>query len=149
MYARIVNARIVLITVFVAYLALLLRLIVFKHSSNTAMMGENFIPLATIDMYLGGKPSWDLAIQNLVGNIILFIPLGLLFPLLYHRITWMHVSIAGIVFSLMFETLQLTLRVGSFDVDDIILNVFGVMIGLVALRNLQYGLTHYARHGRV
>lgn len=37
---RIVNTRIVLVIVFIAYLAPLLKLIVFKHSSNTAMMGK-------------------------------------------------------------------------------------------------------------
>ena len=135
---RDVTIRIVLIAIFVAYLALLLKLIVFKHSSNAAMIGENFIPLATIDMYLGGKPNWDMAIQNLVGNIMLFIPLGLLLPIMYQRITWTRVLLAGVGLSLAFETIQLMLRIGSFDVDDIILNVLGVLFGFVVIKGVQY-----------
>jgi len=135
---RIINTRIVLITVFIAYLALLLKLIVFKHSSNAAMLGENFIPLATIDMYLAGKPNWDLAIQNLAGNIILFVPLGFLLPIMYQQITWTRILLVGIALSLGFELLQLALRIGSFDVDDIILNVLGVLFGLAVFRGVQY-----------
>lgn len=138
MITRIASTKLVPTTFFIAYLALLLKLIVFKHSSNAALMGENFIPLATIDMYLSGKPSWAMAIQNLVGNIILFMPLGLLLPIMYQRITWAHVFIAGIALSLALETLQLMLRIGSFDVDDIILNVFGVLLGLAVVRGIQY-----------
>lgn len=137
---RITSTKPTLIIVFIAYLALLLRLIVFKHSSNAALMGENLIPLVTIDMYLGGKPNWDLAIQNLVGNIVLFMPLGLLLPIIYQRITWTRVLIAGILLSLALETLQLVLRIGSFDVDDIILNVLGVLFGFAAIKGVQYRL---------
>ena len=65
------------------------------------------------------------------GNIILFIPLG--FLLLSWREEkdryWRHLlDFAGISF--LIESIQLVFRVGTFDVDDIILNSLGAMIGL-------------------
>ena len=71
------------------------------------------------------------ALINLGGNIILFIPLG--FLLLSWREEkdryWRHLlDFAGISF--LIESIQLVFRVGTFDVDDIILNSLGAMIGL-------------------
>ena len=46
----------------------------------------------------------------------------------------------GFIWSLMLETLQLILRVGSFDVDDMFLNTLGAGIGFYI-----HGIAHYVR----
>ena len=42
---------------------------------------------------------------------------------------WYTVTVLGFVFSLCIETIQLVCRVGSFDVDDLLLNTIGALAG--------------------
>ena len=113
----------------VAYLAILAKLIVFKFPPGVLQSGINLVPFSTILPYLTGEPNWAIAIRNLVGNILPFAPIGFLIPFSHRRIKWWHILIGGVAISLAFETLQLTLQKGSFDVDDILLNTLGVMLG--------------------
>ncbi len=69
--------------------------------------------------------------RNLLGNIVLTVPLGVLLPLLYRHIAWKGVLGIGVVLSLCIETLQLTMRAGIFDVDDILLNTLGSVVGYI------------------
>ncbi len=67
---------------------------------------------------------------NLGGNIIGLIPLGILLPNLFKKCRrgWV-VILYGMELSLFIECLQLLFKVGSFDVDDVILNTMGVAMG--------------------
>ncbi|MDD3339539.1 MAG: VanZ family protein [Lachnospiraceae bacterium] len=69
---------------------------------------------------------------NLAGNVIGFIPLGFILPVIHHRYKhiWL-VTLLGFTFSLFVETIQLFVRVGSFDVDDMLLNTLGTVIGYI------------------
>ena len=68
-------------------------------------------------------------IGNSFGNIILFIPIGLLVPEVTDcRKLWKTAGI-GLGFSLFVEIIQLITSRGCFDCDDIILNVLGCVIG--------------------
>ena len=69
---------------------------------------------------------------NLVGNILLFIPAGWLLPKLWNwQRNFFHflVSCLGAVFFV--EIVQLFTLLGSFDVDDIILNLLGMIVGFL------------------
>lgn len=67
---------------------------------------------------------------NVVGNVAVFIPLGFALPILFERIHgFLQVSILSFATSLLAETLQLVLKVGCFDVDDLLLNTIGGCIG--------------------
>jgi glycopeptide antibiotics resistance protein len=71
-------------------------------------------------------------VVNIFGNVIAFMPYGFLLPLLnraYRR--FFIIAILSIVFSLVVETAQLLLRVGVFDVDDILLNSLGGVLGYI------------------
>jgi glycopeptide antibiotics resistance protein len=107
---------------------------------------NNYVPLKTILPYLRGYPTWIGAIGNLLGNIIPFMPLGFLLPLLYRPISWKGVLGIAVAFSLCIEILQLVLRVGTFDVDDILLNTLGVMLGylvfLLLTKWMRSGFMH-------
>lgn len=76
---------------------------------------------------------------NLAGNILAFVPFGLFFPLLSRRSRslWKATLISFEV-SLLVELIQLVTRVGSCDVDDMILNTLGGMIGYVCFRILFF-----------
>ena len=72
-------------------------------------------------------------VLNLFGNIVAFIPFGFFLPILYPRCR----SVLFTVFfsfecSLLVETVQLVSKVGSFDVDDLLLNTIGGFLGCLA-----------------
>lgn len=90
----------------------------------------NFIPLRTIIPYLRGEPSVYIAMENLLGNIFAFTPLGFLLPLLFKKCN----DIKNIFFistatTLFIEIIQLIFYLGSCDIDDVILNIFGCLLG--------------------
>jgi len=89
----------------------------------------NLSPLETIRRYMNidrfNTSTW---IINLVGNIGVFIPFGIIIPLAFDsKYRRMLVIFLSIIFTL--EVLQLVTRRGSFDIDDFILNSVGATIG--------------------
>ncbi len=63
---------------------------------------------------------------NLAGNIVAFLPFGFFLPALYPRCrAFFYTAFFSFEFSLCVETIQLVSKVGSFDVDDLLLNTIG------------------------
>ncbi len=104
----------------------------FAHSVN-------LVPFATVSELLA-RDSADQAVRQLLGNVVLFVPLGVLLPVLSARIrTVRSVAVAGLVASMSIEFLQLSLwaaRLGarSLDIDDVILNTLGACLGFALWR---------------
>lgn len=76
-----------------------------------------------------------ISIVNLLGNIVMFIPLGFLLPLIWRKLRKLWKSFltaAGII--LLVEMAQLFTLRGSCDIDDLILNLCGVIIGYALWR---------------
>jgi glycopeptide antibiotics resistance protein len=78
---------------------------------------------------------------NAKGNVLLFIPLGLLLPLVWPRLRfWKAIQIA-IAVSVSIEVLQYASRAwGSYrlaDVNDVVLNVLGASVGLIVVSLLR------------
>ncbi|GED59359.1 VanZ family protein [Brevibacillus formosus] len=74
--------------------------------------------------------SFGIVMYNLIGNVMLFVPLGLLLPLIFMSFQSVHrVFFLTLLASLIIETLQLLFSLGSFDVDDLLLNVLGGLLG--------------------
>ena len=73
------------------------------------------------------------ALINLYGNIGMFVPTGIILPILYKRVNrlWKAVGI-GFAMSLIIELSQLMFYERTSDVDDLILNTIGVAIGYLA-----------------
>ena len=100
-------------------------------------LSVNLIPFRTIQSYLNRGNS-SLSLINLGGNIILFIPIGFVPPLLWKRWKrgWKTVGI-GFLSSMGIEIIQLFIG-RSVDIDDILLNTLGVFLGvLIVLRSDQ------------
>ncbi len=72
---------------------------------------------------------------NFLGNIILFMPFGFVIPLLW-KISAKKAVLIGFLASLFIETCQLFLARGT-DVDDLILNTFGALLGALLFKILQ------------
>ncbi len=107
----------------------------------------NLTPLQTIRNY------WDVVFYrtndayfahcfiNLAGNVLLFIPAGWLLPKIFpfqRNLFRFFASCTGLI--LLVETLQLFTLLGSFDIDDVILNLSGMTVGFIvyhisAIRN--------------
>lgn len=90
---------------------------------------HNFIPFKTIFPYLIGEKGLLIGAINIVGNIILLVPVGLMVPFVFPAVH-LKKSILFAVFSgLLIEGMQTLLHVGIFDIDDVILNGLGYLIG--------------------
>ena len=83
----------------------------------------------------GLSHDWNLFWINVVGNVVVFIPFGILVPRLISRCqNWVFIILLSLEFSFVIEVIQLLSRVGSFDVDDLLLNTLGGMCGYVIFR---------------
>ncbi len=118
------------------YLLLLVYLMFFAEDWGRSMLGGdyhyNLVPFREIRRYLRyyaqiGK--WR-TVWNLAGNIIGFVPFGALLPALGERkMGFWKVALLSFELTLVIEVSQLVLRVGSCDIDDMILNTLGGCIG--------------------
>jgi glycopeptide antibiotics resistance protein len=74
-------------------------------------------------------------VVNILGNILAFAPFGFLLPLLNKRYRkFFFVAFLGLLFSVSVEAVQLLLKVGIFDVDDILMNTIGGIMGYVSYK---------------
>ena len=81
-------------------------------------------------MELQGDPGVKAVFINLAGNILAFVPFGAILPVISRRFRgFFRVMLLGFSFSLLVECTQLVTRVGTFDVDDLMLNTLGAVIG--------------------
>ncbi|MDO4174567.1 MAG: VanZ family protein [Eubacteriales bacterium] len=123
----------------IVYLALLLRVILFKFDFHTiidilndedelALTRVNLVPFQTIRFYLfSGRVSDAIAFRNIVGNIVAFVPIGILVPLLRRDLSLGFTFLVGFALSAAIEVTQYITGLGSCDIDDLILNVLGAM----------------------
>ncbi len=121
---------------FLLYCAIMLWLL-FGQRMGEATWSENINlqPLKTIRLYLDlirGNNGYLVrhAFINLVGNVIMFIPVGYLLPRIWNKFRGffrVFLITAGAI--VLVEVLQYFTGLGSCDVDDLILNVPGAMIG--------------------
>ena len=86
----------------------------------------NLIPFVNLTDYDSRR---DLLL-NVIGNSTMFIPTGILTPILYKkRNTFFKVVTTGFLISLVIEIIQLPFAVRCSDVDDLILNTIGCAVG--------------------
>ncbi|HEX7724670.1 MAG TPA: VanZ family protein [Candidatus Paceibacterota bacterium] len=138
--------RAVPITFLVVYSIILVIVMVFKDvpmirvgqimlnfgGTEVGAHPANFIPFATIIPYLVGEKGLLIGAINIIGNIILLVPLGFLAMFVWRTMSWKKALLWGLVSGLTIELLQTILRLGIFDIDDVILNALGFMIGFWA-----------------
>lgn len=86
---------------------------------------------------------------NVAGNVAVFIPFGAALPALFERIhSFGQVLILSFATSLMAETMQLVLKVGCFDVDDLLLNTIGGCLGYVIYCLFRLYVRKRGKHGK-
>lgn len=86
----------------------------------------NWVPF----VYLFDYPVFREALINLIGNTAMFIPLGIVWPAVFRELdTHAKAIAAGVGTSLLIEILQLPFYVRCSDIDDLILNSAGYLMG--------------------
>ncbi len=129
--------------IFIAYSIIFVLVIIFKfdgtffsiiqthnyilENKGNGIMNINLVPFETINRYIKHLPS-DFAINNLLGNILPFIPLGYFIPKIFSKYRFINIFIFLLV-TLFIETVQFIFSIGFFDIDDIILNFIGLIMG--------------------
>ena len=95
--------------------------------------GINLVPFRTIRNYIHSISHGDIvtiAIRNLAGNLLMFLPLGIYLPVIWKKcrriMTTLLISLAVLIG---IELIQFMTLLGSLDIDDLILNLFGILIG--------------------
>lgn len=72
---------------------------------------------------------------NMVGNVVAFMPFGFCLPMIsLKRRGFFSILFWSFGFSLTIETLQLLYQIGTFDVDDLLLNTIGGVLGYISYR---------------
>ena len=137
---------------FLLYCAVMLWLLFGRSSAwidgltYREMLGQNInsTPLFTIRNYLhvvlhhSNEALVTHCVINLLGNVLLFIPAGWLLPKLWKKQRNFILFLLTCTLTIFFiEVLQLFTLLGSFDVDDLILNLFGMTLGFVGFHLLR------------
>ena len=116
---------------FIVYILCMFQVVTFQDVSSVG--SNNLIPFKEIFRYSFGS---RLFVKNIIGNMVMFIPYGFFVGCYVKKTNWKTTFILVLVASLVIESTQLAIgRV--FDVDDIILNVFGGMIGYLGYHLLD------------
>jgi glycopeptide antibiotics resistance protein len=98
----------------------------------------NFTPFKTIKMYIDYSYKLN-STENLLGNVVVFMPFGLLFPMLTESGQNFFVMLLNaFLFVLGIEIFQLFSAFGAFDVDDILLNCLGAALGFGIYRLIDH-----------
>lgn len=129
--------QIVMRLLFLAYCALMLWLLFGQRmDAGTAEQNWNLIPFQTLKLYVRLLQSTQNAYLlrhafiNLVGNVVMFIPLGFFLPGIWVRMRKFFVcALCATLVIMTIEALQYLTSLGSCDIDDLILNLPGAMLG--------------------
>jgi len=123
---------------FLLYMLLLVYLMFFFEAYGRTIADRkylyNFIPFKEIRRFIVYRETLGISVMitNIIGNVAGFVPFGFILPLIYkNKRKWWLITFLTMEFSMVIELLQLLLKVGSCDVDDVILNTLGGFLGYV------------------
>ncbi|MWC27615.1 VanZ family protein [Paenibacillus sp. MMS18-CY102] len=132
--------------IFICYIIFLIKLLFLSRvslvdlfdSQRAAIRSINLIPFKSIKDYMVDDPATirRFAFSNVVGNIVIFIPLGIFLLVFKNGKRIMANVLLLFLVSLFVEIMQWLLGIGVADIDDIILNSLGGWIGIVGCKLL-------------
>ncbi|WP_186430386.1 VanZ family protein [Clostridium sp. BSD9I1] len=130
--------RVFLYGVFICYILLLIKILFLSRISHLEQRSINLIPFYSIMEYVSGSSAniKAFAFGNVVGNIVIFIPLGTYLSLLKNDKRVITNLLFIFIVSLLVEIIQGILGIGASDIDDIILNCLGGLIGILGYKLL-------------
>lgn len=124
------------IVIGLVYAVILLKLVVFKNGFTTSFRGLNLIPCQFIVDLISGQMSVSILLKNVLGNIAVFVPMGILLPVIYKKLSIKKTVVIGFFVSLTIELAQFIIGLGICDIDDLITNTIGVLLGALIYEKL-------------
>jgi len=136
--------KIVISTLFYFYIVSVIAVTIFPIAiqwldeiGKYAWNNNNFIPLVSIlDILFNNSLGFIIKIKQIIGNIVLFIPMGFLIPIIWKsKSSFKRALQIGILLSFTIELLQYIIWLLIWfnykvtDLDDILLNTLGFIIG--------------------
>jgi glycopeptide antibiotics resistance protein len=130
--------------VFICYILLLIKILLLSRISHSEFRSINLIPFYSIKEYIFSNSATikKFAFGNVVGNIVIFIPLGTYLSLFKSDKRVITNLLFIFILSLFIEIIQWLLGIGASDIDDIILNCLGGLIGILGYKFLLFILRH-------
>ena len=133
------NIRIAGLILFIIYLGTMIYFLFFAEEYGRRILTEE--PQYNLVLFREIRRFWEnreilgmkAVLLNILGNVAAFIPLGAILPVIAPFVRRHPRAVAtiaaGFILSLLVELLQLVTKVGSFDVDDLLLNTLGAAAG--------------------
>ena len=128
---------------FLVYILLIVSLLFFRNRyagglSIAEYMSRfsNFVPFKTIKMYVtyffAGKINKGIVYRNIFGNVLLFMPFSAFLYCLFPKMRNLISNLSVVLFCILTtEVVQLLFKIGSIDIDDVILNMLGAFLGFL------------------
>ena len=145
--------REIILFIFFVYFLFLLLLTIFKggriefsNQFNSYMYREhgllgiiNVVPIKeTINTFMHSETGMRNSLRNLIGNILVFMPLGFFIPLLFDKFNNLKkVLKVGCLSSLAIELSQLFVGSNVCDIDDVIYNTLGALAGFICYKTFE------------
>uniref|UniRef100_UPI003D2CC501 VanZ family protein n=1 Tax=Paenibacillus oryzisoli TaxID=1850517 RepID=UPI003D2CC501 len=135
---RIIWKREILQISFILYISALVFIVWIYNLIHTDYLLYNIIPVKTIIGYINDFPS-STAIKNIFGNLAICLPFGFYYYFNVRILPKFNIVIQSLMIPLIIELIQLliyifNLGMRTVDIDDIILNSFGILIGYYITR---------------
>ncbi|MFE2515725.1 VanZ family protein [Streptomyces mirabilis] len=133
----------------VAFAVALARLTLEPSPASKALIHTNLHPGSSLRAYLD-QPALRDAVKQIGGNVVLGVPFGVLVPVLIPKARGiLRVLLLTAVVMLLVELVQGTLITGrAFDIDDVILNTSGALVGYLLLGRRMGRAVHPKRRRR-
>lgn len=129
---------------FIAYLVLLVYFLFFSEEFGRRQNESyqyNLVLFQEITRYIRYREKIGLFrfLINIFGNVIAFMPFGFFLPVLFGKRQKFFVVVSeSFLFSLAVELTQLLSKRGSFDVDDMVLNTLGGLLGYISFLLVRF-----------
>lgn len=111
---------------FMIYILLLFYVVTYQDPVSTSISSYNLVPFKEILRYDIGSVKFY---KNIVGNLLIFVPFGFFVSCYLKKKKFGVIFLLSLISSLTIEFTQRLIGGRVFDIDDIILNVTGGMIG--------------------
>ncbi|GAA5705221.1 MULTISPECIES: VanZ family protein [Streptomyces] len=133
----------------VAFAAVLARLTLEPSPASEALTHNNLHPGRSLHAYLS-RPELRDAVKQIGGNLLLGVPFGVLLPMVAPRTRGLvRVGVLTALVMLLVELVQGALITGrAFDIDDVILNTTGALLGYLLLGRRLGRAVHPRRRRR-
>lgn len=135
MKSKIINVLFYVIAAFYVFMLvdLFFRFNVMFEAGRTITRSYNLVPFRTIWEYISGnnQVSQSFVVSNILGNIVVFIPCGLYLQVIQRRRGFLKSLLILVALSVAIESIQYIFGLGASDIDDVLLNTCGGVIGVL------------------